>query len=154
MFTYASEVDIARPVPQVFAAINDIAGWSDWTDMQDVRHDQSGPIGAGSTGTFTLPGGPFKGAIRYELVGFEPDRRVTYEMTHRAFAWRAQLTVSPSGTGTRLATAGSFQLRGWWRLLQPIISREVSRGEAGELERMKAILEAAPSGAVTAAQRS
>jgi hypothetical protein len=154
MFTYASEVDIARPAHEVFAAINDIAGWSEWTDMRDIRHDQPGPVGAGSTGTFTLPGSPFKGPIRYELTGFEPDRRVTYALTHRAFAWTAELTVQPSGAGSRLATSGTFQLRGWWRLLQPVISREVSRGEAGELERMKAMLESAPSPAITAAQKS
>jgi hypothetical protein len=154
MFTYASALDITRPAPEVFAAINDIVGWSEWTDMRDVRRDQPGPIGAGSTGTFTLPGSPFKGPIRFELIRFEPNRRVTYEVTHRAFAWTAELNVAPSGAGSRLETAGTFRLRGWWRLLQPIISREVSRGEAGELERMKAILEAEPSAAITAVQES
>jgi hypothetical protein len=154
MFTYASEVTIERPVPEVFAAINDIAGWSEWTDMREIRHDQPGPIAAGSTGTFALPGGSFKGPIRYELTGFEPDRRVTYEMTHPTFTWTAEMRVEAAGGGSRLATSGAFRLRGWRRVLQPIVAREVSRGEAAELDRMKAILESAPPPAITAVQES
>ena len=154
MFTYASEVDIARPAREVFAAINDIAGWSEWTDMRDVRHDQPGPIAAGSTGTFTLPGGLFSGPIRFELTRLEPDQRVTYEMTHPAFTWTAEMRVEPTDAGSRLATSGAFRLRGWRRVLQPIVSREVSRGEAAELDRMKAILETAPPPAINAVQES
>jgi uncharacterized protein YndB with AHSA1/START domain len=151
MFRYASEVDVTRPAEEVFAAITDIQRWAEWTDMTEIRQDRPGPIAMGSTGTFRLPG-PFKGPIRYELARLEPNRSVTYEMTHPGFTWTAELKVSPNGGGSRLATSGTFRLRGWRRLLEPIIAREVSRGEADELARMKSLLESpvAPSAGVPA----
>jgi hypothetical protein len=100
-------------------------------------------VRVGSSGTFSLPG-PFKGPTRYRLTELAADERVVYEMTHPAFTWTAELRVAPEGHGTRLATSGTFQLRGWWRLLQPIVAREVAGGEEAELVRLKAILEAAP----------
>ncbi len=95
----------------------------------------------GSTGTFALPGSPFKGPIRYELTGFEPGSSVTYAIEHPSFAWTAQMTVEPSGSGSRLASHGEFHIRGWRRMLQPLIAREVAHSEATELVRLKAILE-------------
>jgi hypothetical protein len=151
VFTYASDIDVSRPADEVFAAITDIRRWGEWTDMSEIRHDRPGPIAIGSTGTFTLPG-PFKGPIRFELARLEPNRSVRYEMTHPGFTWTAELRVTPEGGGSRLATAGTFRIRGWRRLLEPIIAREVSRGEADELARMKSLLEspAAPAAAVSA----
>ena len=151
MFTYASDIDVSRPVDEVFAAITDIRRWGEWTDMSEIRPDRPGPIAIGSTGTFTLPG-PFKGPIRYELARLEPNRSVRYEMTHSGFTWTAEFRVTPEGGGSRLATSGTFRIRGWRRLLEPIIAREVSRGEAGELVRMKSLLEsvATPAAAVSA----
>ncbi len=153
MFRYASDVTVARPASEVFAATVDIARWGDWTDMRDVRHDGSGPIRVGSTGTFTMPG-PFHGPIRYELTDLEPGRQVTYRIEHPAFTWTAVMGVAPEDAGSRLATSGEFRLHGLWRLLQPVVAREVSRGEASELARSKAILESAPEAAIPAASRS
>jgi hypothetical protein len=62
--------------------------------------------------------------------------------------------VASEGSESRLSTSGEFRLHGLWRLLQPIVAREVSRGEAGELERLKAILESAPAAATPAASPS
>ena len=153
MFTYASEVTVERPASEVFAAVNDIERWTEWTEMRDVRHDRPGPMRVGSTGVFSLPGGPFRGPIRWELTRFDPDRSVTYEMRHPAFAWSAEMSVAPADSGSRLSTSGTFQLRGWRRLLQPIIAREVARSEAEELVKLKAILEGAPTPAAPAVPR-
>jgi uncharacterized protein YndB with AHSA1/START domain len=144
MFTYGSEIEVARPPTEVFSALIDIARWTEWTDMRDMHHDQSGPIRIGSSGTFTLPG-PFRGPIHYELTGLEPNRHVRYEMVHNAFAWTAEYTLEPSDSGTRLATSGTLQLRGLWRVLQPIVAREFGRSEADELTRLKAIIEGVPA---------
>lgn len=153
MFRYASDVTVARPASQVFAGIVDIARWGEWTDMRDIREDESGPIRLGSSGTFTMPG-PFRGPIRYELTGLQPGRQVTYRIQHPRFTWTAVMGVASEGSESRLSTSGQFRLHGFWRLLQPIVAREVSRGEAGELERLKAILESAPAAAIPAGSPS
>ena len=155
MFSYASMVDISRPADETFKAVVDISRWAQWTDMRDIRHEGRGPLTIGSTGTFTLPG-PFRGPIRYELTELDPDRRVEYRVTHSAFEWHAVMAVEPRAGGSRLATSGNYRLQGWWRLLQPIVAREVRRGEAAELVKLKAILEApspSPAESVAAEER-
>lgn len=151
MFSYASEVPVARPPDETFEAVIDIARWQEWTDMREVVPDAPGTPGIGSTGTFTLAG-PFRGPIRYELTALDPGRRVEYRVTHSAFDWRAEMMVGPDAEGSRLATSGDYRLRGWWRLLEPLVAQEVRRREASELTRLKAILEASPAPAMPATE--
>jgi hypothetical protein len=153
MIHYAGQVGVARQARDIFAAVNDIARWPEWTDMRDVQPDSPGQIHVGSAGSFTLSKGPFKGPIRYEATTVEPDRRVVYRMTHPAFMWEAEMAVERHDLGARLSTTGSFRLRGWRRLLEPLVGGEIRRGELAELHRLKAILEAgtAPVGARGAA---
>jgi hypothetical protein len=145
MIHYAGQVGVARQAPDVYAAINDIARWPEWTDMRDVQPDTPGQIHVGSAGTFTLAKGPFNGPISYVATTVEPDRRIVYRLTHPAFDWQAEMAVEPAVTGARLSTSGSFRLRGWRRLLEPLVRGEIQRGELAELDRLKAILEAGPS---------
>ena len=141
MIHYIAEVGVARPAADVFAAVNDIAGWTAWTDMREIQPEGTGPVRVGSAGSFRMPKGPFKGAIRYEATEVEPDRRVVYRMTHPAFEWEAEIAVEPDEAGSRLSTSGTFRLHGWRRLLEPLVRGEIQRGEAAELDRLKAILE-------------
>ena len=62
-------------------------------------------------------------------------------MTHPAFEWEAEVAVEPDEAGSRLSTSGTFRLHGWRRLLEPLVRGEIQRGEAAELDRLKAILE-------------
>ena len=89
MIHYSADVGVARPAAEVFDAVNDIAGWTAWTDMRDVQPEGTGAVHVGSAGTFLMPKGPFKGPIRYEATALDPDRRVAYRMTHPAFEWDA-----------------------------------------------------------------
>ncbi len=143
MIHYTAEVGVARPAADVFAAVNDIAGWTAWTDMRDVQSEGTGPVRVGSAGTFLMSKGPFKGPIRYEATALDPGRRVAYRMTHPAFDWDAVIAVEPDGPRSRLSTSGTFRLKGWRRLLEPLVRGEITRGEAAELYRLKAILEGA-----------
>lgn len=141
MVSYASETDVRRPANEVFPVVLDISRWSEWTDMEDIRPRNGGPSAVGTRGTFTLPR-TFHGPVQFELTELEPNRRVEYRMTHPSFDWRAEIVVEPLATGSKLSTSGEFRLRGWRRLLEPIAGREIRRGEAAELVRLKALLEA------------
>ena len=67
-----------------------------------------------------------------------------FRVTHPTLEWKAVSTLAAAGTGTRLTYAGDLRLRGWRRLLEPIMAREVRRGEASEALQLKALLEATP----------
>ena len=141
MIRYSSEVTIARPPRAVFDALLDracIPGGPIWsmslsTVRARPRSEQS---------RFRLSKGPIKGMLDMELTELDPDHRVVFRVTHPTLDWVAVSTLVPAGTGTRLTYAGDLRLRGWRRLLEPLVGREVRRGEAGEALRLKALLEA------------
>jgi uncharacterized protein YndB with AHSA1/START domain len=140
MIHYSSEVAIARPPHEVYEALLDPARYPQWTDMVDVSFEAHPPR-VGTRGRFRLAKGPIKGMLDMELSELEPDRRVVFQITHPTLHWKAVSTLEAVSTGTRLTYAGDLQLRGWRRLLEPLVAREVRSGEAGEAQRLRELLE-------------
>ena len=145
MIHYSTVVTIARPAHAVYEALLDPELYPRWTDMVDVSFDGPGTPRVGTRGRFRLAKGPIKGTLEMELTELEEDRRVVFHVTHRSLDWKAVSTLEPAGTGTQLTYAGDLRLRGWRRLLEPLIAREVRSSEAAEALRLKGVLEAAPA---------
>jgi hypothetical protein len=149
MIRYASAVSIPRPPNEVVAYIADFRHWSEWSDMVAIRPDDEDAPHVGSSGQFEMSGGPFKGPMRYEAIGFDAGRSVRYRVTHRSLDWVADYVAEPEGDGTRLSTSGQMRLRGVWRLAEPLMAGEVRRSEARELESIKQRLETAAASGFT-----
>lgn len=145
MIRYASEVTIDRPPRVVIDALLDPERLEQWTPMADVEFDGPGRPAVGTTGRFRMTEGPFKGLLDMEIVELDPDRTVVFHVTHPALEWTSRSTASAEGAGTRFTYAGELRLKGWRRLLEPIMAGEVRRGEANEALRLKALLEAEPT---------
>lgn len=141
MIRYSSTHTIDRPPPVVFEALLDPARYGEWTEMQGTTWDGNGPVHAGTTGSFRMPSGPFAGALRMEVVELEPHRRFVARVTHPKFDWVSTADLEPDGAGTRMTYAGEIRFRGMQRLLEPFVRGEVARGEAKEVQRLKALLE-------------
>ena len=141
MIRYSSTQTINRPPPAVFDALLDPARYGQWTEMQGTTWDGEGPVRVGTTGSFRMPSGPFAGALRMEVVELEADRRFLARVTHPKFDWLSTADLEADGAGTRMTYAGEIRFRGVQRLLEPFIRGEVERGEAKEVERLKALLE-------------
>ena len=61
-----------------------------------------------------------------------------------------RLELDPLGPRrTRARWSGAMRMTGLWRLLEPMMARELRAGEAAELRRMKGVLEG-PTGAIAA----
>jgi uncharacterized protein YndB with AHSA1/START domain len=147
---YSSTHTINRPPPIVFEALLDPARYSRWTEMQGTSWDGDGPVRVGTTGSFRMASGPFAGALRMEVIELEPNRRFVARVTHSKFDWLATTDLEPHGAGTRMTYAGDIRFKGVQRLLEPLIRGEVSRGEAKEVERLKALLEGTSGSAESA----
>ena len=55
-------------------------------------------------------------------------------------------TLRPEGGGSSVTYSGEMSLLGWRRILEPFMGGEVSKGEATEIRRFKALLESDPAG--------
>ena len=144
MIRHDTSIEIKRPAADVFAALLDLPGYDRWTDMVDSRWLTPGEPRVGARGEFRMPRGPIKGTLQVEILDLEPGRRVVFDTTHPALRWRAWSVLEPVAEGTRLHYAGEMTLRGWRRILEPLMKGEVQAGERKEVERLKALLEAAP----------
>ena len=151
MIHYSSQVTIARPAHAVYEALLDPELYAQWTDMVEVSFDGSDTPHVGTRGRFRLAKGPIKGMLEMELTELEQDRRVVFRVTHPSLDWKAVSTLESAGAGTRLTYAGDFRLRGWRRLLEPLVAREVRSSEAAEALRLKGLLEAGPDPAASTA---
>jgi uncharacterized protein YndB with AHSA1/START domain len=147
MIRYSSELTIERPPSVVFRALLDPDLFAKWTPMADVTFEGAGPPRLGTRGRFRMTEGPFKGPLDMQIVELETDRRVAYQVNHPALDWRAETTLTDEGERTRVTYAGQMSLRGWRRILEPIMGGEVRKGEAAEIRKLKALLEADPAAA-------
>lgn len=150
MIRYSSTHTINRPPRVVFDALLDPARYGQWTEMQGTTWDGDGPVRVGTTGSFRMASGPFAGELRMEVVELEPSRRFVARVTHPKFNWVSTADLEADGSGTRMTYAGEIRFRGVRRLLEPFVKGEVSRGEANEVERLKALLEGTSMGAGSA----
>ena len=142
MIRYSSDVSIGRPPRDVYEALLDPGLYAKWTPMVDVAFEGSGPPHVGQRGSFRLSEGPIKGKLEMEIAELEPDRRIVFRVSHPALEWTAMNTIQPDGAGSRLTYAGEMSLRGWRRLLEPVMGGEIRSGEAKEALRLKELLEA------------
>ena len=141
MIRYSSAHTINCPPRIVFDVLVDPARYGQWTEMQGTTWDGDGPVRVGTTGSFRMARGPFAGVLRMEVIELERDRRFVARVTHPRFDWISTAELEEAGAGTRMIYAGEVRLKGIERLLEPFIAAEVSRGEANEIERLKALLE-------------
>lgn len=143
MIRYETRTRIERPPAAVFEALLDADLYGKWTDMTDTRFETgAGGIGLGTRGSFQLPKSPFKGVLDMEVVEFEPDRRVVFRVTHPSLTWIGWSETQPDGEATLFIYGGEVTLHGWRRILEPMMKAEFAAGEAKEVERLKALLEA------------
>ena len=143
MISYSSTATIERPPRAVYDALLDMDRYPQWTEMVDVAVDDPGEPHIGMRSRFRLAKGPIKGPLEMELTELEPEHRVVFNVRHPVLDWTAISTLRPAGAGTELTYAGEIRLLGWRRLLEPVVAREVRRGEAEEALRLKALLEGA-----------
>jgi uncharacterized protein YndB with AHSA1/START domain len=143
VITYSSAVTIARPPADVFPYLVEREKQALWSDVQ-MRPLTDGPFREGSRLELTFGMGPIRTSLQLEFAKVEPDRLVTWRtVSNGSVQWQGQYALEPSGPGSRLTQDGTLQFRGLWRLLEPIAGAEIRNGEIKELERLKAVVEAA-----------
>lgn len=142
MIKFQAETTINRPIDEVFRYTADPHKQQEWTDMGTATMLSQGPIGQGTRYSTRFKKGPIKEMI-FEVTAYVPNRTLGYRGTGGPVSsWVGDMRFEPAGpSSTRVMSQGEIQLRGLWKLLEPLMSGEVRRGEAAELVKLKEILE-------------
>ena len=143
MISYRFQTTIDRSPDEVWAYAVDLRRHPEWMDIRDAALVSGDPTVVGAVGRESLRIGPRTYEVRVTVEAAEPGRLVAWRFKGAApLEGEAQLELEPVDGRTRATWSGETRLRGLWRLAQPLLAREIRSGEAAELEKLKAILEA------------
>ncbi len=151
MITYRFEETIERSADEVWAYAADITRHPEWMGVVDPEVIRGRPTDVGAMGRETIRLGPWRYVAEFVVSASDPGREIAWRVAGGVpFSGEYRLELEPIGsTRTRAAWSGTIRLKGLWRLLEPLVAREVRAGEAAELQRLKGVLEAT-TGAVAA----
>ena len=109
--------------------------------LTEVNLLTDGPVGVGSRVERVAR---FLGKrIEYvnEIEEYDPPRRLAMRSVKAPFPMTVTYEFEPAGGGTLMRIATGGDASGFYRLAAPLLSRQVERGVAGDLRRLKQILE-------------
>jgi carbon monoxide dehydrogenase subunit G len=141
MIEISGEIVVERPVEQVFAFVSDPANTPRYQpDIVSSRVETPGPVRRGTRFEETMKMGPWKVDSSCEVVEHERPGHVTFEGTGRTLRYRCHFTFEAVPGGTRIRIAGTAQLQGWWRLMEPMMRIGMRKAVPQQLARMRTCL--------------
>lgn len=147
MIRFETEQTIERPAADIWAYAADIPRHPEWMGVTDARivHGTGTEVGARAVERMRM--GPRTLDVGFEVSGAIPARQIAWRVAGGGpLVGDVSLDLEPLGPDrTRAVWSGSIELTGLWRLLEPLMAGEVKSGEAAELRRLKANLEAVPA---------
>ena len=146
MIRVETSTTIDRPVEDVARYISDIERMSEWTDMTASRPLTDGPTRDGTKAYAEVALGPIKLGWTYVIEDVDPMGGFAFKTISRtALGMDGSIRLSETGpAATTIDYHVDIRTRGVLRMLEPLLRGEMSRNEAGELDRLKARLEGIP----------
>jgi len=146
MFVVDAEVEIERPVPEVFAFVADMTNAPKWqSGLHAVYRIPPGPVRVGSEHVFErrFAGRTLKS--RNRITELQPPTCIAFEIPDGWISGRAAYEVTPTETGSRVGCRMEFRARGLGRLLEPLLGRVLRHDSRRDDLRLKAALESQPA---------
>jgi uncharacterized protein YndB with AHSA1/START domain len=141
VLSYRSQVSIERPPETVFRYLIDPGLQTLWSGVP-MRRLTAGDPEPGSQLEVTFAMGPLKARIGLELSKVEPGRVLAFKSFSGPIRWDGEYRLeSTEGGATVVSQEGRLAFSGAWRLIEPLVGAEISRGEIKELEKLKSVVE-------------
>ena len=137
----ATTVWIARPPEDIWEYLGDVPNEMLWRfGVESAEWASQPPYGLGSTGLHIVK---LSGHLPWKVVEWEEPRTISWEFTGgRLEGSRAGYRIAPEEAGSRVTLHVTVKPSALWRILILVMKRGLRRQLAGDLERLKAILEA------------
>ena len=142
MIRIQGEIAIDRPVDEVFDFVADERNEPRYNPrIRRVEKLTPGPIGQGTRfrAETAAMGRPTGIAIKY--TAYQRPRRLASSIHMSAADIQGTLTFEPTAGGTRMGWIWDMRLRGFYRLLTPIIARSGRRLEQATWANLRQFLE-------------
>ena len=147
MIRVDTSATIDRPVEDVANYVAEIERMTEWTDMTASRRLTDGPTKDGTRGYAEVALGPIKLGWTYEIHDLDPTGGFAFKtVTRNALGMDGSIRISAAGAAaTKVDYHVEILTRGLLRAVEPILRSEMSKNEAGEMQRLKVALETGPA---------
>jgi uncharacterized protein YndB with AHSA1/START domain len=134
---------IDRPVEAVFAFVADLENNPKWeSNFIQVERVSPEPLGVGTVYRCVLRVPGQRVTSRVEITEFVPNQRISFRGDQPASAKPVgSITFEPHGNGTRVTTLPRPEMRGIFKLLEPMMAGYIKRSNAKHLHNLKTLLE-------------
>jgi uncharacterized membrane protein len=142
------QVQIDRPVAEVFGFVTDPATLPEWQETTlSVTNETGGPVHAG-TRLREVRRAPFGKQVEslVEVAQYEPDRAFSLRVLDGPLKVDGAYRFEGEGGRTQVEFRAEGAVHGPLRLVEPLLKRTLARQFAGYHRRLKEILEARQAG--------
>ena len=143
MITLNETLEINRPLPEVFDYVANVENVQKWQPaVIEVKRITEGPIRVGTQ--FAEVANMMGKRVRTtcEITEHELNKRFSFKgRSDGPLEYESTYTFESMGSGTRIHITGIFRAKGFWRLLEPLMRREVEKESKQELQGMKKFIE-------------
>jgi polyketide cyclase/dehydrase/lipid transport protein len=128
MARYSTTIPSALPKVEAFAYMADFANAPLWDpSVSEARRVDEAPLGLGSAFDLVARFAGRDVPLRYEIVVYDPPRRVVLEARRPGFVSRDTITVEHAGDGSIVDYDATLAFGGLGRLLDPVMQRVFDR---------------------------
>jgi uncharacterized membrane protein len=138
-----TEVVIDRPVEVVAGYAGDPSNAPHWyVNIDSVEWETDPPVRVGSRMAFIARFLGRRLAYTYEVVEFEPDRRLVMRTAQGPFPMETTYTWEPAGAGaTRMTLRNRGEPAGFAAVTAPVMAASMRRANRKDLARLRSLLE-------------
>lgn len=141
MVTFAEELTVNRPVEQVFAWLTNTENHGKF-DKSSLKMEAltPGPWRAGTQFRELRDLGGRKTEVLSEVAELEPNRRFVIR-SKTGPEWLGIWLFEPADNGTRLRWTGQLTMKGFGRLLEPLIGRQMRTQITQQFRQLPSMIE-------------
>jgi carbon monoxide dehydrogenase subunit G len=145
MTVLRKELEVDRPLDEVFSFIGDFVNSATWDPgVAEARNATEGPVRVGTTYELIVIFNGRRLPMTYEVTAYEPPNRVELRGTGSTVNAVDDIRFEATPTGTRIRYEADLRLKGVLRALGPFVRRKFEETGRSAMTGMRSALEALP----------
>jgi uncharacterized membrane protein len=139
------EVYFEQPVEEVFPYVGDPEAFPEWQDgFLESEITSEGPLGVGSIYQAVHDFAGRRIEVVNEVTAYIPNESFAFKSISGNLEVTGDITLQPTGGGTKLMARFEAQIGGLFRLAEPLAARIIKRQQQADWERLKILMKTGP----------
>ncbi|MGD2155582.1 MAG: SRPBCC family protein [Anaerolineales bacterium] len=135
------EVFFEQPVEEVFSYVGDPEAFPEWQDgFLESEITSEGPQGMGTIYRVVHDFAGRRIEVVNEVTAYIPNERFAFKSISGNLEITGDITLQPTGGGTKLIARFEAQVGGLFRLAEPLATRIIKRQQQADWEKLKILM--------------